>query len=126
MQAAWARIAIVLVFALVSAQVNGLHHAPLTKNALLRLARQKRLPAAVATTAAMFTNAATALAVSEPVDVFRPLAETSSFSIVYVLGAVVPYFVFNQFIAPALGMVKEVPEDDGNGSDKDTTNKTPF
>ena len=126
MQAAWARIAIVLVSALVSAQVNGLHHAPLTKNALLRLARQKRIPAAVATTAAMFTNAATALAVSEPVDVFRPLAETSSFSIVYVLGAVVPYFVFNQFIAPALGMVKEVPEDDGNGSDKDTTNKTPF
>jgi hypothetical protein len=126
MQAAWARIAIVLVSALVVAQVNGLHHAPVTKNALLRLARQKRLPAAVATTAAMFTNAATALAVSEPVDVFRPLAETSSFSIVYVLGAVVPYFVFNQFIAPALGMVKEVPEDDGNGSDKDTTNKTPF
>jgi hypothetical protein len=126
MQAAWARIAIVLVSALVVAQVNGLHHAPVTKNALLRLARQKRLPAAVATTAAMFTNAATVLAVSEPVDVFRPLAETSSFSIVYVLGAVVPYFVFNQFIAPALGMVKEVPEDDGNGSDKDTTNKTPF
>ena len=103
----------------------GLHQAPTTMktSAILRLARRNQLPA---TAAVLFSNAAMAVAVAEPVDVFKPVAETSLFGAVYLLGAVVPYFVFNAFIAPKLGMVKEVPEESNNSDANTNNNKTPF
>ena len=78
--------------------------------------------------AVMWSNVAVANA--EVINVFQPTldadaVQSTSFGAVYLLGAVIPYFVLNAFIAPKLGLSKEVPEDDQN-STTPPENKTPF
>ena len=81
-----------------------------------------------AAVAVMWSNVAVVHA--EVINVFQPTfdqdtVQSSSFGAVYLLGAVIPYFVLNAFIAPKLGLSKEVTEDDQD-SMTPPENKTPF
>ena len=78
--------------------------------------------------AVMWSNVAVAHA--EVRNVFQPTldqdtVQSSSFGAVYLLGAVIPYFVLNAFIAPKLGLSKEVNEDDPDNMTP-PNNKSPF
>lgn len=70
------------------------------------------------------------VAAADVINVFQPTFKDGdmaavSFGPIYILGCIVPYFLFNTFLAPKLGLVKEGKEGDQKNN-LPPENKTPF